>query len=383
MIDIIEFTHALKSSWIRRLLKQKTNWISLLEAEMKTKVNDLCVRGIDFISILRKKLSNIFWKDVFKSWTKVTEITSKNNEHPFFENIWFNPNMKLENSAICSKSYIEAGIVCIIDLFNEDGSFRSLESLFDLNIKTNFLEYNRLKYWVFKRIGNCNIKTFREKVEPYIPNALFIFYKNVKGCKDMYNVLINEKKSQVSAKLKWIEENDPPYEETDWHKIFELPFKITRDSKLQWLQFQTLHRILPTNYYLHKLKLIESPNCSFCRKHPETIDHLFVECYEVKKLWRAVEDLFLRQYMIPITFDRHNIIFGKYEDCKKNRVPNLLIFITKHYIFTCRFKTVPTLIFMDLKEKIKSRFLIEKYLLLRNCKFDEYENHWQHIIDSL
>ena len=48
---------------------------------------------------------------------------------------------------------------------------------------------------------------------------------NFDGCKDMYNVLINEKKSQVSARLKWIEENDPPYEETDWHKIFELPFK--------------------------------------------------------------------------------------------------------------------------------------------------------------
>ena len=68
----------------------------------------------------------------------------------------------------------------------------------------------------------------------------------------------------------------------------------------------------------------------------------------------AVEDLFLRQYRIPITFDRHtcNIIFGKYEDCKKNRVPNLLIFIMKHYIFTRRFKSAPTLIFMDLKEKI-------------------------------
>ena len=41
---------------------------------MKTKVNDLCVKEIDFIilSILR----NIFWKDVFNSWTKVTEITN-------------------------------------------------------------------------------------------------------------------------------------------------------------------------------------------------------------------------------------------------------------------------------------------------------------------
>ena len=76
MKDIIELTHALKSGWIRRLLKQKTNWISLLEAEMNIKVIDLCVRGIDFISIFsKKKISNIFWKDVFNSWTKVTEIT--------------------------------------------------------------------------------------------------------------------------------------------------------------------------------------------------------------------------------------------------------------------------------------------------------------------
>ena len=52
---------------------------------MKTKVNDLCVRGIDFISILSKKISNAFWKDVFNSWTKVTEITLKHNEHLFYE----------------------------------------------------------------------------------------------------------------------------------------------------------------------------------------------------------------------------------------------------------------------------------------------------------
>ena len=29
--------------------------------------------------------------------------------------------MKMENSAISSMGYIEAGIVCIIDVFNEDG----------------------------------------------------------------------------------------------------------------------------------------------------------------------------------------------------------------------------------------------------------------------
>ena len=46
--------------------------------------------------------------------------------------------MKIDNSAICSKSYIEVGIVCIIDLFNEDWSFRSIDSLFNWILKQIF-----------------------------------------------------------------------------------------------------------------------------------------------------------------------------------------------------------------------------------------------------
>ena len=40
----------------------------------------------------------------------------------------------------------------------------------------------------------------------------------------MYNILINEKQRQVSAKLKWIQEKDPPYEEIDWYSTKYLNF---------------------------------------------------------------------------------------------------------------------------------------------------------------
>ena len=55
----------------------------------------------------------------------------------------------------------------------------------------------------------------------------------MKGCKDLNNVLKNERKSQVSAKLKWVEKNYLRCEEIDWYNIFELPFKVTKDFKLQ------------------------------------------------------------------------------------------------------------------------------------------------------
>ena len=33
----------------------------------------------------------------------------------------------------------------------------------------------------------------------------------------------------------------------DWGNVFNLPFKINRDSKLQWFQYRINHNILPTN----------------------------------------------------------------------------------------------------------------------------------------
>lgn len=98
----------------------------------------------------------------------------------------------------------------------------------------------------------------------------------------MYNILITEKRIQNKAILKW-EENDIKFNESYryYYEIFELHFKTTKELKFHWLQ--VLHRILPTNYYLYKLKTIDSPKCSFFKQESETISHPFVECQLVNE----------------------------------------------------------------------------------------------------
>ena len=101
-----------------------------------------------------KKISKIFWNDVFNSWTKVTEITSK-------KYIQFNLNMKMENSAISSKSYLRlVQFVLWIFLMKMD----QLE--FNLNIKTNFLEYN----------GQKGRREIAISIRPSFRGLLFHFY---------------------------------------------------------------------------------------------------------------------------------------------------------------------------------------------------------------
>lgn len=64
----------------------------------------------------------------------------------------------------------------------------------------------------------------------------------------MYNILISKKKETIKAVYKWHEEGYR-FSESDWGKIFDLPFKTTKESKYHWLQFQILHRIIATNYF--------------------------------------------------------------------------------------------------------------------------------------
>lgn len=71
-------------------------------------------------------------------------------------------------------TFFNAGFVCIIDLFDIDDDFRSFESLIELGIKTNFVEYNGLKKSILKRIGECNIKESKPTVGPDITNKLLL-----------------------------------------------------------------------------------------------------------------------------------------------------------------------------------------------------------------
>ena len=159
----------------------------------------------------------------------------------------------------------------IIDLFDNNGNFISLDRVKELKVKTHFVEYAGLKIAIFTNLSN---KDMRNNDEPIIPNTILPFYKNTKGCKDAYNPLIINKQKPVTSLGKWKEEGNN-FTDFEWNQIFQLPFKTTLETKLQWLQFQILHRIVPTNLYFSKLKLIDTPSCTYCNNDIETIYHLF------------------------------------------------------------------------------------------------------------
>ena len=73
-----------------------------------------------------------------------------------------------------------------------------------------------------------------------------------------------------------------PNENYNWETKYCNVFKCTNDTYIQWLQTQIIHRILPTNSLLYKMKLVDTNSCNFCLTQEETLHHLFIDSEKVK-----------------------------------------------------------------------------------------------------
>lgn len=174
-----------------------------------------------------------------------------------------------------------------------------------------------------------------------------------------------------TSENKWIE-NGINFSRKEWDTIYMLPFKTTAETKLQWFQFQMLHRLSATNYYLNICGIKDSTLCSYCNQLPETLDHLFSECYLIKDLWFEVEHWLKSTLDIDINTSRNSILFGKLNNVRLHRLENLIILIIKYYIYTNKFTPSKRLSFETLKKNVISRLYVEKFILLKNCKYNEF-----------
>jgi len=110
---------------------------------------------------------------------------------------------------------------------------------------------------------------------PYIPIHIQNINRSKRGNNYVYNSL-NNNDCTPTGQTHWNKQLNITPEQ--WKKIYTLPYLITKDTYLLWLQYRILHNILPTNSYLVKIQVCESNNITFCKNNKETIDHLFWLC---------------------------------------------------------------------------------------------------------
>ena len=192
-------------------------------------------------------------------------------------------------------------------------------------LKCNFLEY-------FSVI--TAIKSSKGFLNSPLKNAISFILKREKICKSVYPYILKRSAEfPLKSTNKW--ENIFPSRTFQWSSIFTLASKVTLHTELQNFQFKFLHRSIYTNSKLLKMKLVNSPICSFCQMSEETLLHLFCECKVTREFWDNICNWLSRGKNSVIQLSSFDICFG-YNITTPNLLLNQLILIGKVFTVQCK-----------------------------------------------
>ena len=126
-----------------------------------------------------------------------------------------------------------------------------------------------------------------------------------------------------------------------------------------------------TNKCLKLWKLKDSDLCSFCNEETETIEHIFYSCTVAKCLWKELIDWLKPDIDLSSIFKFQSIMFGCLEHGAQNDLINILLLLTKRYIYVQRCIGEHLLInnlinYIRLHAQIEQS-VIDKSLKVKNC----------------
>ena len=195
------------------------------------------------------------------------------------------------------------------------------------SVKTNFLQYQGVISAVSKMKAICACTQAVTNTVEDLSNLLV----STEFCKVAYKMLIKQIASiPHKSHSKWLSDcNSQSVDYIDWRSSYSLAFLCTRESKLRTFQFKFIHRRIATNSYLFKIVIASDNLCSFCKKSPETILHLFWECIFVQVFWNEIKQWLSKRPSFP------NDIFS-FQSCL-GFVDNASNILSHHFLFICRY----------------------------------------------
>ncbi|XP_071139100.1 uncharacterized protein [Mytilus edulis] len=233
MINIHLFMIALKCTWIRKLFSSNCKWSTILFTNMdKEKLFKL---GNSYTTNTISNVKNKFWIDVFKAWQYFADKDINSTWEYFLASpLWMNKNININNKHVFYRSWYNKGIVFVNDVISNSGKFLSYGKIKDkFDISGNIMMYNSI-ISALNKTKMLYSRGDNKLTEPFIPSFVQTILKRKKGTKDIYWMLIP--KVVPNGEKKWnqiLELN-----ELEWREIFKLPFAVTNNTKLQWLQFR-------------------------------------------------------------------------------------------------------------------------------------------------
>ena len=284
-----------------------------------------------------------FYNEVLSCWADYAKQDSITDViDVLWQPLWNNKHILVGNSACYFKQFADKGIFFIKDLCTKGYNFEWEE------VHKKGLNQNFYFYWLSLKksiplhwrsiLEEASHQHFDENIEEKKKSKKL-------STRDIYDLIIRKRIKEPSAKAN-IERRIDNFT-INWEEVYTRIYTTTIDSYTRYFQYKILNNILYLNRDLHRFKLIESPQCSYCHTSAETIDHLFVECICSKNLYIDIKnwcytknlelpDHCLESTLLGVSLQSNNVIINQllieykillYKFRGQGRTPTLRMFI--------------------------------------------------------
>ena len=377
MPDFVCKVKASKVIWVKRILDNR-KYINLVTVVLNLPID--FDKYCSFKNDVAFLPSNIppFYKQLLKCWYEIYSSEPVSDQEIRSEYLWYNKRILINQQPVFYSSAYKKGVQCVNDLLDSNSNFFNLMSLnrkYDIN--WNVMTYNSIKAAIpsdWKRKIKDSLKA---TVVPSVTVKINNVSKDLKcvTCKDIYWEFVSRADVKPTATTKWERlYNDINFE---WEHIFYIPYRSARDTKLQSLQYQILHRYYPTKSMLHKWYNNIDENCVLCNE-TDTIEHYFYSCMESKHFWESFNEWWVDLTTVNIKLSLFDIIFGilnENEDIVIDTL-NYLLLLGKWFISNqkkneneCKFKC-----FLNLLEQ---RLCVEEIICIEKGTYEQFVRKWQ------
>ena len=109
--------------------------------------------------------------------------------------------------------------------------------------------------------------------------------------------------------------------------------KISKETKLQVFQYKVLHQIIPTQLFLYRAKISESPVCKICKMSNENVEHMLYDCESTKNTWLNLIVLFEQRESIEVQCNTKSCLFGIFSKNNEKQKWNYVSLLFRYYIY--------------------------------------------------
>jgi len=300
------------------------------------------------------------------------------------EYLWCNKFIIAAGKPLLYRNMYNAGVVYINDIVDNYGRFKNIKDVNNsFNVNLNIMQYNTLKdavpaSWrlLLKQSKPINVAT-EIKVKT---KSIFKIFKTITN-KEVYWEFINRISKRGTAMSKWEQRYD--LIEFDWNEIFCNCYKVARETTLQSLQYQILHRFYPCNAILGIWYKDHSTLCEVCNVEDD-LEHYFGNCTHTQIFWNSFNTWWYSVTSINLNISLFEVLFGVSNPFNEDLLDalNYCLLFAKMFISKQK-KSKLDCFFYKYQVELKQRLEIEKTIYITNDKENIFDKRWKEIFEQM